>query len=259
MQINNNYSVLTPGVTGGDVQIGSAQNGNILSITGMPPIDIRLIQSTSGQLDPVAATAAVWTVTPPATPTASALYGYRAQQVVNGEDASLFGTPIVPKSNTVICNVQYGVPAGGATKVVMMTAISRNLQSYVNPNVGLDVTTAVNGSTGVQTITATATNPILSIQDMSVSPGALTIANGTPGVASRGTVDDLIALGVDSSLLTTGHTYGMFVFNFSQVESGGNDFPALTFSWTLFVDYTANTTNYNNFFSALASAIPALT
>lgn len=260
MQINNNYSVLTPTITGGDVSVGAGVNGNIISITGVPPMDIREIQSTSGVIAPVAETLAVFTVTPPATPTASASYGYRAQQVVNGSNPPLFNsTPTVPTVNTVICNIQHSVNAGGETKVFMMNAIEKGLLSYVNPNVGLSVTSSTNQTTGVETITAKAGNPILSIQDLSTPPAALTILNTVAGVMSAGTVADLVALGVNPSLLTTGHVYGMIIFNFSQVESGGNDFPALTFSWTLFIDQTANGTNYTNFVNALLAALPDLT
>ncbi len=75
---------------------------------------------------------------------------------------------------------------------------------------------------------------------------------------SVGTVNDLIRLGVDSTKLTTGHVYGQVQFNYSMVESGGNDFPSLTYTWNLFIDFTASVANYDAFIAALNTAIPNL-
>jgi len=254
MQITNNYSVLTPGLTGGDV----VKTGNILQVTGMPALDIRLIVNCgSGHvIAPQAETLAVWTVQSPATPTASATYGYLLRQQIPFVIPSFTGIPAVPGTNTVFATNIHTVTPGGETANAMMLAIEKGALRYTQPNAGFQFTSSV--TTDTETLTAKAGYPLLEVMQASVPPGNLTIVNTVPGVASIGTVNDLIRLGVSSALLTTGHVYGEVIFNYAMIESGGNDFPALTASWQLFIDKTANTTNYTNFVNALIAAIPNL-
>lgn len=357
MQINNNYSVLIPAPTGGDVVV----TGEIISITTMPPIDVRRVQNLGAGyvMFPFAERGGNWTITAPTTPIASGSYGYTVTQTSPGQDKSLFrSTPLVPKQNQVIVQQIHTTNAGGESRNTLINAVTKGLNSYINPNVGLQVTNTVDSTSAgtKQNIVAIAGAPVLNVQDRSTPPadwgaagdgvngiveilgtagtisgstnatptvvtiptvqtsitagtlalnsfypvtigGTVTSGSGVktgyfigkllsattvalyypdgtgvvgsataettatlsfPIATSLGTVNDLIALGANPSLLTTGHVYGIFQINFSQVESGGNDFPALTFSWTVYVDYTASTTNYTNFVSAIASAFGAL-
>ncbi len=338
MQINNNYSVLTPAGSGADVTL----TGYILQITGMPPIDIRQIQNCGNghAVTPVHEKAAIWNINTPASPTASATYGFNMKQITPFVQAAFPGVPQVPGTGTVFANVPHSVSSGGETEAVLTNALTKGANAYLNAGFFF---TATDNSTSVD-IAATAGYPILELVDASVPPASLTIAqtkvtkaisastNATPTVitfatlsgsvivttanttylvyidaatggsgisagyylariqsattaklytlggvavagtatsditgnivfsmqASAGSVNDLIRQGVNSSLLTTGHVYGQITFNFSQVESGGNDFPSLTYSWVLYVDYTASVANYDAFTAALNTAIPNL-
>ncbi len=254
MQINNYYSVLTPGVTGGDVSV----SGNLLSITGMPTIDIREIQNCGSghSIPPVAETLAIWSINTPATPTASANYGFLMQQLIPFINPAFPGVPIVPGTNSVSATVLHSVPSGGETEAVMTAALVKGVNAYNNPASGFQVT-ATDNSASI-TLTAKTGYPLLQISDLNVPPATWTITNYTPGVASVGTYNDLLRLGVAAADIAVGTTYGEVIFNYSQVESGGNDFPSLTFSWKLFINYSANTTNYTNFINALKTAIPNL-
>ncbi len=257
MQINNNYSVLTPGLTGGNVSV----TGNYLSITGMPTLDIREIQNCGSghSIPPVAEQLAVWTVESPTTPTASATYGYRLRQTIPFINPAFPGVPAVPGTNTVFATNIHTANSGGETKAVLIDALDKGAIAYLDPAVGFKFSTSENGTT--QTLTALAGYPLLQVTDANIPPavwGSSGITNTTAGIASVGTYNDLIRLGVAAADITAGVTYGEVIFNYSQVESGGNDFPTITWSWRLFINYSANTTNYTNFINALKTAIPNL-
>ncbi len=247
------YSVLIPGVTGGDVvKVGTALNVNNCT-PKFPTIDVRqLTDPLIVKYDPVAETLAVWTVTAP-TPVVGVTYGVIVNQVIPFIQASPSpGIPVNPGTNYVKGIVTSGAVTG-STATTVATAIDRGLDNLVNPSSGFQYA-SVDGGAGTLTVTALAGYPLLKfIDDSSAGPG-MTLTNGTPGVASIGTYNDLIRLGVDPQYIVSGHTYGFVKLNYQMLLVSGDRTVNLTFTQTLYVD-KANTTNYNNFWTALKTAI----
>jgi len=254
LNINNSYSVLTPGATGGDVQV----IGTDLKITGCPIMDIRRIIDpiVSSTIAPIAETLSVWTVTVPASPTAGLRDAFLISQTVRGSTTALPGLPQTLWQDSLAAVANHDVQTGDSNVNVAAGLLS-SLKGYQDPAVGFQFTASA--PSNVITITALAGYPLINIIDQSPAVNALTLNNSTPGVASRGTYTDLIHAGVDPTLLSTSTVYGQVVFNFIQTMQTRGVLPSdHLYSHTLYVDKTSSNTNYTNFFTALATALGAL-
>lgn len=227
--LRNTYSVLST------IQAAAAditQSQGVLSITGLVPMKYSLIQGTgAGELAPVAETLQVTTVTPTA---------------ANSSTYTLVITQFVESIGRLVTEqVSYTTAPSGDTATTICNAWRAQLAAYND--------LAITGSGAATFImTAEAGSAIFTVVALQSN---IAVVTGTPGVASRGTYDDLVAAGVDASLLTVGATYSTTVFDYGVLSS--NTVGGATSSeenvQTLYVDVAA--TNYTVFSARLVEVL----
>lgn len=167
-------------------------SGHKLSITGVPTLDYRKIESMStGFVASVAEVLQITTVTPTA---------------ANNTTFSLYLTQFV-NGVWVTGYLTHTTDASGQTATDICNALRAQLLAQS--------TFKITGSGAATLIlTAQAGYPIFLAQN--ISPSTTTVVTGTPGVKSRGTYADLVAAGVTGA--TAGATYSQIPITFVELE-----------------------------------------
>lgn len=199
--VNYTYSSLG---TAGTVQALGADavvNDHILTITGAPPMDVRLVEEMTITA-PVAATAQVTTITPTSV-AASTEYSIQISQWINGRFEQV---------------VLTNLTATGATATTICDAWKLQLAPWISSG-KLSMTASGSGS-GTLILTATTTDAVFSVTQVylnagntvgftpSPASGSMTVVTGTPGVVANGTYASLTAQGIVTvPALVSGQTY----------------------------------------------------
>ncbi len=228
---NYNFSLGSAGtVTAAHADI--TVNNHILTIgattlaplPGRQQIDVRMIEKAA-LVTAVAETSAVWTITP--TAAASQEFSILITQIINGTARQMVATA-------------YSLASGSTA-----TTICNDLRAQINANTTMKIT-----ATGTTTLilTAQSTYPIIaSVSQVSLgsTPGVFaSITNTTPGVAARGTYAQLIAQGVDSTIIVAGQSYTNFrlLYRAASVNDPAGNVSQMRIGLNLYIN--AGATNY---------------
>lgn len=209
---------------------------HILTVVGAKPMDFRKIISVgAGYLLPVAETAGVITLTNSGA--ASTAFSFELRQYR-------------PDLNMWVSNrFSHTSPATGATT----TTVSNALRDAVNADPAFKVTTS-GGATAI--LTADAGFPL--IFATSFSGAALTVAATTPGVASRGTADDLLRAGVAAGDVAAGATYAQIKFDFEGDQNHDYLINAVVQSQIVYVTQgIANLAAFETYMGEVLQAFPS--
>jgi hypothetical protein len=225
--------------TSGAVQAAGADaivNDHILTITGAPPMDVRLIENFS-ITNPTSATAQQTTITP-TTLAANLEYSIQINQWISGrfEQVMLSYLTKTGDTATIVCD---------AWKLQLAPWISSGKLSL----------TASASGTGTLILTASTTDAVFNVTQVytmggnavgfSPSPasGTITISTGTPGVNANGTYAALTAQGITTTpALVAGQNYIQvrIIYRLASVSEAAGDVPEARIVHTVLI-YSAAT------------------
>jgi len=216
--VRNTYSSLGTGGTVQAVHADLVVANHILTLTGCPPLDVRLIESMKVTASN-AETAGVWTITP--TNAASSNFEITITQFVFA-----YGT-----TETVTLSVN--TLASGSSATTICDEWRAQLANYTN----LSVTAT---GTATLVLTTKANSPLMKVTQTSTGSaiGTISIVNTTPGVVANGKYTQLVALGVPASILVSGQSYTavQFTARVSQVNDPAGETPSQRIVHTCFIN-----------------------
>jgi len=219
--VRNTYSSLG---TGGSVKTTHSDlvvANHILTLTGCPPLDVRLIESMKVTASN-AEQPAIWTVTPTSV-AASTNYEITLTQFVFA-----YGT-----TETVTLSVN--TLASGASATSVCDEWKAQLANYTNLSVTVNATGA-----GTFVVTTVANSPMLYVKQTGTGSaiGTMTVTPTQAGIVANGKYTQLVALGVPASILVSGQSYTavQFTARVSQVNDPAGETPSQRIVHTCFIN-----------------------